>query len=118
MEIEVIQDLFAPIAPVSVRRMFGGQGIWLDGVMFALVASGEIFLKSDPQSDPLFDAVDAEPFTVTRHGKPIAMSYRRMPEACFEDAQQLEEYAEAAIGAARRAASDKAKRPRRRPKPS
>lgn len=113
MEREDVVDLFAPIAQVSVRRMFGGLGVWLDGLMFALVASGEVYLKSDEETDPLFDEVGAEPFTFNRHGKPIIMSYRHMPAACFDDTDMLELYAHAAIGASRRAAARKPAKPAR-----
>ena len=45
MEPEFINDLFAPFGPVTVRRMFGGAGIYREGLMFALVFDGAIFLK-------------------------------------------------------------------------
>ncbi|MCO8165941.1 TfoX/Sxy family protein [Pseudomonas sp. 21LCFQ010] len=32
-----IEDIFALFGPVSLRRMFGGHGIFRDGVMFGLV---------------------------------------------------------------------------------
>ncbi|RYE85055.1 MAG: transcriptional regulator, partial [Hyphomicrobiales bacterium] len=32
-----LEDLFEPLGAVVVKRMFGGKGVWLDGMMFALV---------------------------------------------------------------------------------
>jgi len=28
---EFIRELFAPFGPVTIKRMFGGAGIWFDG---------------------------------------------------------------------------------------
>jgi hypothetical protein len=49
---EFIRELFAPFGAVTVKRMFGGAGIWSDGLMFALVFDGAIFLKVDDASVP------------------------------------------------------------------
>jgi DNA transformation protein len=38
MESDDIIDLFAAFGRVNVRRMFGGFGIYADGIMFALAA--------------------------------------------------------------------------------
>ncbi len=40
MDADSIRDLFQGIGPVQIRRMFGGQGIYRDGMMFALEAGG------------------------------------------------------------------------------
>ncbi|NIR58502.1 MAG: TfoX/Sxy family protein, partial [Gammaproteobacteria bacterium] len=37
-------DMLEPLGPVSARRMFGGYGIYLDRLMFALVADDSLFL--------------------------------------------------------------------------
>ena len=54
MDPEFINDLFAPFGPVTVRRMFGGAGIYREGLMFALVFDGAIFLKVDDASKGSF----------------------------------------------------------------
>jgi TfoX N-terminal domain len=37
-----IQDLLADFGPVSIRHMFGGAGIYADGVMFAILRTPSI----------------------------------------------------------------------------
>ena len=54
MDPDIIRDLFADLGAVRVRRMFGGQGIYLDELMFALEAGGELYLKADPETAGLF----------------------------------------------------------------
>ena len=34
---ETLLELLAPLGPVQIRRMFGGSGVFLDGLMFGLV---------------------------------------------------------------------------------
>ena len=50
MDAEAIREIFRGLGPVQIRRMFGGQGIYRDELMFALVASGELYLKTDDES--------------------------------------------------------------------
>ena len=47
MDSEAIKDLFAAFGTVTVRRMFGGAGIYADGVMIAIAFDGEVYLKAD-----------------------------------------------------------------------
>src|SRR6516165_6406524 len=55
MDPQFISDLFAPFGPVAVRRMFGGAGLYRDGLMFALEFDGVIFLRVDEASIPDFE---------------------------------------------------------------
>lgn len=54
MDDETIRDLFSAIGLVTIRRMFGGKGIYRDGLIFALVVRGELLLKADAQTAPAF----------------------------------------------------------------
>ncbi|WP_226582691.1 TfoX/Sxy family protein [Acuticoccus sediminis] len=105
MEADDLIDLFSPLGPVSVKRMFGGKGVWADGVMFALVAYGEVYLKTDAETQEML--ADAEPFSFRRGEKVIATSYRRLPPECFDDPDELVRYAGAALEAARRGGAAK-----------
>jgi DNA transformation protein len=98
-----IQELFSVFGPVSVRRMFGGAGIYADGTMFALVASGVIYLKADEVNTPAFERENLAPFTYeTRHGQHGVMSYRRIPDRLYDDAEELAAWARDALAAAQR----------------
>jgi hypothetical protein len=63
---EFIRELFAPFGPVTIRRMFGGAGIYSDGQMFALLFDGAIFLKVDDTSIPDFEREGSRPFVYIR----------------------------------------------------
>ena len=66
MDPEFIRDLFAQFRPVTVKRMFGGAGIYCQGLMFGLVFDGAIYLKVDETSVPDFEREGSRPFTYTR----------------------------------------------------
>jgi DNA transformation protein and related proteins len=102
---EHIRELFAAFGPVTVRRMFGGAGVFAEGMMLALIADGVIYLKADEQTVPAFEREGLRPFTYMRRGAEAAvMSYWRMPERLYDDPEELATWARAALETARRAA--------------
>jgi DNA transformation protein and related proteins len=101
-----IQELFAEFGPVSVRRMFGGAGIFVDGRMIGLVSRDAIYLKADPETIPAFEQEGLAPFSyATKGGERRLTSYWRMPERLYDDPEELARWARAAHGAALRSAS-------------
>ena len=104
-----IGELFAAFGKVTVKRMFGGAGIYAEATMFALVDDGVIYLKVDAQNLPTFERERMPPFTyATKGGKRAAMSYRRMPDRLYDDPEELAAWARAALAAARRGKRRKA----------
>ncbi|MFI5010740.1 MAG: TfoX/Sxy family protein [Hyphomicrobiales bacterium] len=103
MDAQSIADVFAGFAPVRLRRMFSGHGIYADELIFALEIGGEIFLKVDAQTEAQFAAVGSQPFTYDRAGKSASMAYWRMPQIAFDDEEELTRWCNLALDAARRA---------------
>jgi len=104
---EFINDLFAPFGPVTVRRMFGGAGIYREGLMFALVFDGAIFLKVDDASIRDFEREGSRPFVYTRAKSPgkigrASLSYWQLPERLYDDPEDLARWAERALAIAQR----------------
>lgn len=100
MDEAFIRDLFAPFGTVRTRRMFGGLGVYRDGVMFALAAGGELYLKADAAAAEAFRRAGSEPFVYVRRGRPVALSYWRLPETALDDGDQLARWAELSYTAA------------------
>ena len=63
MDDEDIHEIFAPLGPVSIRRMFSGRGIYVQGVIVAIVYSGDLRLKADAISAPEFEAAGSTQWT-------------------------------------------------------
>jgi DNA transformation protein len=99
-----IHEFFSAFGPVVVRRMFGGLGLFADGLMFGLVADDVIYLKIDSQNEPDFVREQCPPFTyVAKNNKRAVMSYRQMPDRLYDDPDDLARWARDALAAARRA---------------
>ena len=108
VDVEFIHDLFQPFGAVSVRRMFGGAGLFADGVMFGLVSGGQIYLKADATTVICFEREQCEPFEyATKNGKRTLTSYWRLPDRLYDDADELAQWATQALTAARRGATAK-----------
>jgi DNA transformation protein len=102
---EFIRDLFAPFGPVTMKRMFGGAGLWSAGLMFGLVFDGAIFLKVDETSIPDFEREGSRPFVYTRAKSPgrvgrASLSYWRLPERLYDDPEELAVWAGRALAIA------------------
>ena len=109
MDAEALKALFEPFGPVTVRRMFGGSGIYAEGLCFAIEAVGEVFLKTDALSRAVFSAADSAPFTYVAKGKSRPTSYWSLPTLAHEDDDELRRWAGMGLDAARRAAAERAK---------
>ena len=88
--------------------MFGGVGIYRDGVMFGLLSStGAVHLKADATTIPKFAAEGSEPFSFERQGRTMTTSYWRIPERLLDDPDDLRPWALEAHAVAVRAQADK-----------
>lgn len=100
--------LLLPLGEVRPRAMFGGWGLYLDGVMFALIAGDILYLKTDGETKDRFAAAGGAPFTYAREGRaPVEMSYWTLPHDHMADPGALLPWAERAVAAARRNAARK-----------
>ncbi len=110
--VEHVLDLLVPFGPAAARRMFGVWGLYLDGVMFALIADDRLYLKADRETEARFAEAGCAPFTYEARGRTISLSYREAPDGGLEDPEALLPWARLALEAARR--SKVAKKRRRR----
>ncbi len=104
MDADDITELFRDFGPVTVRRMFSGAGVHAEGMNFAFVVDGMIYLKTDAETAADFDREKLAAFTFRRKGgKEIVTSYRRMPDRCYDEPEEAAHWARGALGVARRA---------------
>lgn len=113
--VEHLLDLLSGFGEVSARRMFGGYGIYRDGLMFGLVADDELYLKVDELTKPTFDEAGLEPFRFEmKNGKVGVMSYHHVPESALNSPMAMKKWALLGWDAAQRNAASKTKSKRRR----
>lgn len=109
--LELLRDQLRDLGPIRVRRMFGGAGIYCDGVMFALISDDTLYLKVDDANRDGFAAEGLAPFSFpTRTGRTTITSYWRAPERLLDEPDELLTWARAALAAAHRAQQKKPKR--------
>ncbi len=104
MDARAIADIFGAFGNVQVRRMFGGHGIFAEGVMFALEADGEIYLKADTDTAQAFAAEGCTRFTYRKGDRDVAMSYWSAPLAAHDDPEIMADWAKRAHACARNVA--------------
>ncbi len=83
--IEYLNETFEEFGLIDARRMFGGYGIYHDGIMFGLVENNTLYLKADETTQEHFVSSGCSQFQYDRTGKTIKMSYYQAPEEIYDD---------------------------------
>jgi DNA transformation protein len=96
MDDETLRDLLQDFGPISIRRMFGGKGIYHQGLIFALVVRDELLFKADELT-----------YEGRKGGDPIGMPYWSVPSEAFDDPEIMTEWARLAYEAALRSGQSK-----------
>ncbi|WP_264324831.1 TfoX/Sxy family protein [Romeriopsis navalis] len=107
---EHLKEIFSPLGPITSRKMFGGHGIYHNGLMFGLIADDTLYLKVDKASIHYFEERQLGAFEYDKKGKVMKMSYHLAPEEIMDSATQAELWGQRAYDAARR--SYKPKKPK------
>ena len=103
MDPEEIEELFSGLGLVTIKRMFGGQGIYHRGAIIAVVFRGDLLLKADAETAPAFEASGARRWSYDgQKGKLIRMPYWSLPEDAFDDPEVMTQWAQLAYAAALR----------------
>jgi len=89
---DYVLDLFGDWE-VFPKRMFGGWGLFKEGIMFGLITGDELFFKVDKSNQEKYEERDSHPFIYTRQGKEVALSYWLVPEEIMEDSYALIDWA-------------------------
>lgn len=100
-------DQLAPLGPVIVRRMFGGAGLYLDGIMFGLVAEGTCYLKVDDTNRGDYEAQGMGPFVYDGQGKAMAMPYFEVPPSVLDSREDFSAWGRKSLAIARAAKAAK-----------
>lgn len=107
-------ELLAPVGRCVSKRMFGGFGISIDGITFAIVADlGEgpqLWLKADEALQARFEAAGSQRFTYRAKGVERSAGYYSAPPDAMESPQLMAPWARQAFDCALRAHSSKGAR--------
>jgi DNA transformation protein and related proteins len=107
-------ELLSVAGPVRVRRMFGGHGLYVDGLFVAIIADERLYLKVDATSHARFEAAGCQPFVYMARGQPHSLNYFSAPDEAMESPALMAPWVRLAIEAALRARASQAARGRPR----
>lgn len=99
---EHLEDLFAPLGGVSLRRMFGGLGVFRRGLMFALVSDHVLYMKADEETRARFEDEGSGPFVYRGMKNTVAMPYWQVPDRLLEEPDEFVDWASTAFKVAER----------------
>jgi DNA transformation protein len=101
-------ELLSSVGPCAPKRMFGGWGISVEGMNFALIAWDTLYLKTNAETEPQWLAAGAQPFVYEAKGKPMKLNYHTPPDEALESPGLIAPWARLALQAAVAARKPKA----------
>jgi DNA transformation protein len=109
---DFVAELLEGVGPVSIRRMFGGAGVYADGLMFGLIADDTLYLKTNEPLREQLGKSGSGPFVWTpqsgpRKGESVDLGYWRLPEEALDDPDLACAWARKALAVAREKAATK-----------
>ena len=95
-------ELFSPLGRARAKRMFGGQGLYVDDLFIALIADGRLYLKTNDATQQQFADAGGQPFVYAgSERKPtVVMSYWTPPAEALESPALMTPWARLALEAA------------------
>ena len=105
---EFLREQLAPLGRITMRRMFGKSGVFCDGFMLGMVRDNTLYFRVDDDNRATFkEAESFPPLNYEKKGGTIDLSFWRAPERLFDEPDELVAWARAALGAARRVATQR-----------
>ncbi|MFI8418201.1 TfoX/Sxy family protein [Serratia sp. NPDC078593] len=80
---------FSALGRITTRSQFGGYGLLADGVMFAVVTEGEMYLRATHRIESEFRARGMANMIYSKRGAPIVMRYYWVDDDLWRDRNEL-----------------------------
>jgi len=88
----IVEDVLGHIDGITSKGMFGGWGIYLEGIIVGLIIDGELYLKADKELVAKYKKIGLYTFTYTgSKNKVYEMNYVSVPEETMEDREAIKE---------------------------
>lgn len=108
--VDYVVELMAGWAEVSARKMFGGYGLYREGLMFALIVDDELFFKTDTSNVGQYERVGSHPFVYVSQSRNVQLSYWSAPADSLDSSAEMSGWCQSAYGAALRSQAAKVKK--------
>lgn len=94
----IVQDVLFDLPGITARAMFGGYGIYKQGIIFGLIANDVLYFKVSESNKADYENAKSKPFTYTKKdGIASVMSYWEVPESVLENKELLKEWVDKAV---------------------
>lgn len=90
----ILEDLLGEVSEISSRKMFGGVGLYKNGIICGMIIDDTLYFKVDESNKPQYQKHNSKPFSYSHHGKTVAMSYWEVPADIMDDKDTLQEWLE------------------------
>ena len=102
-------ELIAGFGKVEVKRMFGGAGVYRNGVGFGILDDDTFFLKADAALGAELKIQGSKPwrFSVKKDGAVRDIAYWSLPDTAADDPEEAVALAKRSFAIAAQAAKDK-----------
>lgn len=97
---QYLQEVFELFGPISARRMFGGYGIYHQGLMFGIVIDDTLYLKADAENLAFFQERELPQFEYQKQGKTMKIAYYQAPDEILDDREEAALWARRSFAAA------------------
>lgn len=97
-----LEDVLRRFGPIEIRRMFGGHGVFRDGLMFGLIYRDALYLKADAGNVAHFKKRALAQFEYLRKGRTARLSYYLAPDEALEGGTEAALWAQRSYEAALR----------------
>lgn len=92
---EFILDQLRLLERVDCKAMFGGHGLYCEGIFFGIIADGRVYFKTYPTTVSDYLERDMQPFQP--NPKQTLKNYYEVPVEILEDEEQLSQWARRAV---------------------
>ncbi len=97
---DFVLEQLATAGQVTARSMFGGIGLYLDGLFFALIDDDTLYFKVDDSTRARYEKAGSKPFCPFPDRPDQAMGYWQVPAEVLEDSEELARWARESMGIA------------------
>lgn len=95
--VDYVVERLHELEDVDARRMFGGHGLYLDGIFFGLIFDDRLYLKTNDETRGWYEARGMSSFRPNE--RQHLKTYFEVPTDALENADQLLELVEGALEA-------------------
>ena len=104
----VMTEVFTEDMGVVGRKMFGGYGLYKDGVCFGLIDFGKLYFKVGESNKTDYERNNSAPFPFPmKNGKMTTLSYWEVPADILEDKKELPAWIDKSVIVAKEKATKK-----------